>query len=114
MPAIAAFEDFVQHLSRAERPVGRARRRRGAGRLACCFTCGTATSCTRWEGTARGFFSRRKKNEPPAITAMSTIPATPENASRRFLVGREAVGSARRGGAWGSVAGLAATARAGI
>src|SRR6266540_5944066 len=31
MPAIAAFEYLVQHLSRAKRPVGRARSRRGRG-----------------------------------------------------------------------------------
>jgi len=71
----------------------------GAGSLAGCFTC----------GAARGFLSRSKKNEPPGITAMSTIPARAESASRRFLVGREAVGSRLV-----AVAGVAATARSGI
>src|SRR6266508_5357717 len=76
----------------------------GAGSLACCITCGAAASCARWGGTASGFFPRRRKNAPPAIIAMSMIPATAENARRRFLVGREAVGSA----------GVAATVRSGI
>src|SRR6266849_7927373 len=81
----------------------------GAGRLASCFTCGAAASCTRWEGTARGFLPRRKKNEPAPTTAISTIAATAESASRRFLVGREAEGSGLV-----SVAGVAAPARVGI